>query len=286
MTITAPPLRTRSRVQPRTPAVKPIMPQPGRGAEPPSGRGRSRAVPPDAVPARGRGGPPGSADAPPGRPRSAASQRAYARKAQRTAVATGQRRSVVARTPFVLLVMATLATGLIVSLWLSTAASADSYRLEQARLQARSLSERAAQLQQEVANLQTAPELAARARALGMVPSSEPAHLVVQPDGTVTVVGEPAAATAPPVPPAGDPASGAPAAGAGNPAATAGATPTDPAGGAPAGAAAGAPTDPAGGVPADPAGGVPAGAAAGAPQPTTGTPNDPAAATPPAPGGG
>lgn len=104
------------------------------------------------------------------------------------------------RTPFVLLAMALLAGGLVAALWLSTAAAGDSYRLEQAQSQARGLSERAEQLRQEVANLQTAPELARRARDLGMVPTGDPARLVVQPDGTVLVVGTPAPATPPPPP--------------------------------------------------------------------------------------
>jgi len=190
MTITAPPPRTRPRVQPRTP--------------PPS---RTRSTPSETQPR--------TPNPDRTRTRSAASQRAYARKAQRQAVHTGARRTIaVRRAPFVLLVMALLAGGLIVSLWLSTAAAADSYRLEQARLQARELSERSAQLRQEVASLQTAPELAKRARELGMVPTGEPARLVVQPDGTVLVVGTPAPATAPPPPvPPTPPADQQPAAG-------------------------------------------------------------------------
>jgi hypothetical protein len=158
--------------------------------------------------------------------------------------------------------MAALAVGLIASLWLSTAAAGDSYRLEQARLQARELSERSAQLEQEVANLQTAPALAKRAHELGMVPSGEPARLVVQPDGTVALVGKPVPAAAPapatPPPAATDPAAGAaaqpPAGAAAQPPAGAAAQP--PAGVAPdpAAAAGQAPIDPAAGqVP--PAGG-------------------------------
>jgi hypothetical protein len=136
------------------------------------------------------------------RTRSAAAQRGYARKAQRQAAAgTGPRIRAARRTPFVLLVMALLATGLITSLWLSTAAAGDSYRLDGDRREARDLTERAEQLRQEVAAMQTAPQLAQRARDLGMVLVDEPARLVRQSDGTVVVIGKPAPAT--PAPPVG-----------------------------------------------------------------------------------
>jgi len=136
------------------------------------------------------------------RARSAAAQRGYARKAQRqAAVSAGSRIRAARRTPFVLLVMALLAAGLITSLWLSTAAAGDSYRLDGARHEARDLTERAEQLRQDVAEMQTAPQLAKRAHDLGMVPVDEPARLVRQPDGTVVVIGKPAPATVP-APPA------------------------------------------------------------------------------------
>jgi hypothetical protein len=174
MTITAPPPRTRTRTRSPQRTPQKTQPQPGR-PRPPAEVGAARKT------------------------RSAASQRAYDRKAQRQAELTGGvQPHATRRTPFVLLVMGLMAVGLIASLWLSTAAAADSYRLEQAQLQARELAERSALLRQEVANLQTAPELARRARALGMVPSPEPARLVVQYDGTVVVVGKPVAAAGPP----------------------------------------------------------------------------------------
>jgi cell division protein FtsB len=180
MTITAPPPRTRVRAQPRVPQRS-------------TQHSTQRSTPPE-IASPPRTAPPADRT----RIRSAASQRAYARKAQRQAAYTGARPALAARLPFVLLVMALLAVGLIASLWLSTAAAADSYRLEQARLQARELSERSERLRQEVATLQTAPELARRARDLGMVPTDEPARLVIRSDGTVLVIGTPAPATAPP----------------------------------------------------------------------------------------
>ncbi len=99
--------------------------------------------------------------------------------------------------------MALLVTGLVLTLWLSTAAAADSYRLQDARSAARALSEQSEQLRREVTAMDAAPALAQRASELGMVPVQDSARLVVAPDGTVTVAGTPKAAiaTAPPAPP-------------------------------------------------------------------------------------
>ncbi len=110
-----------------------------------------------------------------------------------------------ARAPFVLTVMVLLGIGLVATLWLSTAAAADSYRLRDARAAARDLSERSEHLHREVAALQSPPALAQRAAEIGMVPAKDPARLVVGADGSVTVVGEPAPAAAPPTvaPPTG-----------------------------------------------------------------------------------
>ena len=96
--------------------------------------------------------------------------------------------------------MALLVTGLVLTLWLSTAAAADSYRLQDARSAARALSEQSEQLRREVTAMDAAPALAQRAAELGMVPVQDSARLVVAPDGTVTVAGTPKAAiaTAPP----------------------------------------------------------------------------------------
>ncbi|GAA1382507.1 hypothetical protein GCM10009613_10450 [Pseudonocardia kongjuensis] len=112
------------------------------------------------------------------------------------------------RAKFVLVVMVLLAVGLIATLWLSTAAAADSYRLQEARQQTAALTERSEALRKEVTVLQSPGSLAERAAAQGMVPVSDPARLVVGPDGQVEVVGEPRAAApvAPPAPPAPDPA--------------------------------------------------------------------------------
>lgn len=142
------------------------------------------------------------------RVRSRAVQRAYARREQRTGVGHAARdgSDAARRTPFVVLVMVLLAVALVATLWLSTAAAADSYHLQRAQEQARNLTERSENLSREVANLETAPEVARRARELGMVPAGDPARLLVRPDGTVVRIGEPRRATAPAPPPAPAPA--------------------------------------------------------------------------------
>lgn len=187
-----------------------------------------------------------------------AAQRAYAKRDERLRRLVGGVRPSrsgpsTRRAQFVLFVMVLLGVGLVLTLWLSTAAAADSYRLQDARTAAGTLSEQAEQLRREVAVAASAPELARRAVEMGMVPVQDPARLVVGADGAVTVVGEPVVASrpAPPVvatppapvaPPADpavpvdpnavdpnavDPSSGDPALAAGQ--APAGAEPADPA---------------------------------------------------------
>jgi hypothetical protein len=134
------------------------------------------------------------------------SQRAYARREERLRRLVGGTRpdrpaARSGRAKFVLVVMVLLTGGLVATLWLSTAASADSYRLQDAKVDAAALSQRSEQLHREVAQLASAPELARRAEEMGMVRVEDPARLVVGADGGVTVVGEPEAATAP-APPA------------------------------------------------------------------------------------
>jgi hypothetical protein len=174
--------------------------------------------------------------------------RAYARRAVRERRLAGEENPSSRRTQFVLLVMVLLGAGLVASLWLSTTAAADSYRLDVARQATRDLTERNEALRIEIASMRSAPALAEAAQRMGMVQVSDPARLVVGPDGSVRLVGVPKAAVAPPPPPP------APAPPAGQPADPAQA-PSDPA------QAPGNPT-PAGQVPGDPA---PAGQAPGNP---------------------
>jgi hypothetical protein len=104
--------------------------------------------------------------------------------------------------PFVLLIMVLLTSGLVATLWLSTAAAADSYRLDDARQATRDRSEEVERLHRDVAAMQSAPALAAAAQRIGMVPAGVPAVILVHPDGTSQVVGTPAKARAADPPPA------------------------------------------------------------------------------------
>ena len=146
--------------------------------------------------------------APGTRGRSAAAERAYARRAQRTERATGvtptvkteRRPGSASRATFVVLVMALLVGGVVATLWFATQATADAYRLEQAKKATSALSAQVAQLQQQVYKQDSAPALGDRARQLGMVPAGDPAHLVVGADGSVALVGTPSVARTPPPP--------------------------------------------------------------------------------------
>ncbi|MCS7478358.1 hypothetical protein ACFFQW_10140 [Umezawaea endophytica] len=147
-----------------------------------------------------------SVPAPAGSPRSrsAATERAYARRAQRNqnlrggATAAPQRQpSTVSKAPFVIMVMAMLIVGLATIMWLSTQAAADSYKLQEAHNQATQLSLRVEQLRQEVALAESPTKLAEAAAKLGLVLAGDPAKLKQLPDGSVEVYGKPSAVEAP-----------------------------------------------------------------------------------------
>lgn len=144
----------------------------------------------------------------PGRTRDAgAAGKAYARRDDRLRKLVGTRATRTTspgRAKFVLLVMVLLAVGIVATLWLSTAAAADSYRLQDARTAARNLQEQREKLLLEVAGMGSPTELARRAAELGMVPVQDPARVVVALDGSTTLVGEPRVATKP-APGAGTP---------------------------------------------------------------------------------
>ncbi|WP_156756857.1 hypothetical protein [Actinokineospora pegani] len=146
------------------------------------------------------------------RPRTAAAERAYAKRAQRegrpahnsnhrvaqAAASAADQEAPAGRASFVVLVISLLVVGVAATLWLTTQAIADTYRLDAAKNGVTELAERAAQLQREVSREESAPALARRAEALGMVPSGDPGHIRVAPDGSTTVIGEPTPAAAPP----------------------------------------------------------------------------------------
>jgi len=167
--------------------------------------------PPVAAPADGRGRPKSA---------SAAKARAKARKAKapkvvrpplrerlaaRLATVDLNPRRLVARVPFVVLVIGALAMGLGVTLWLSTDAADRSYRLEAARRTNIELAQQKEALEREVLEAQAAPALAEAARELGMIPSRDTAHLVQDPAGNWVVVGTPKPAEGAPPPPLNTP---------------------------------------------------------------------------------
>jgi hypothetical protein len=109
-------------------------------------------------------------------------------------------RALVARVPFVVLVIGSLGTGLGVTLWLSTDAAERSYQLGHAREINQALLQQKEALERQVLEAQAAPALAEAARNLGMIPSRDTAHLVQDASGNWVVVGtpKPAQGLAPP----------------------------------------------------------------------------------------
>jgi cell division protein FtsB len=109
-------------------------------------------------------------------------------------------RALVARVPFVVLVIGSLGVGLGVTLWLSTDAAERSYQLSHARETNQALLQQKEALERQVLEAQAAPALAEAARNLGMIPSRDTAHLVQDASGNWIVVGtpKPAQGIAPP----------------------------------------------------------------------------------------
>lgn len=202
--------------------------QPARGAQGRAREDRKRLRSPDAAPPR-RGRPRATETAPVTRPQikpvrpkntSQAKARAKARKAkapkvvrpplkQRIIARVSQidlnPRTLVARVPFVVLVIGSLGLGLGVTLWLSTDAAERSYQLGSAREVNQALLQQKEALERDVLEAQAAPALAESARELGMIPSRDTAHLVQDPGGNWIVVGTPKPAEGVPPPPLNTP---------------------------------------------------------------------------------
>jgi hypothetical protein len=158
------------------------------------------------------------------RSRSAAAERAYARReerrerslrrdqerpnrAQRPVQAPEPRRQrvrqptkrlqekvAISRAPLVVGGMSLLATGLAGTLWLAIAAVSGSYQIQQAQAEVNALTDQKNALVRQNSDLDSTPALQRRAIQQGLVPAPEPAHLVPQPNGSVVVVGDPQAA--------------------------------------------------------------------------------------------
>ncbi|WP_173864788.1 septum formation initiator family protein [Streptomyces roseifaciens] len=97
----------------------------------------------------------------------------------------------VKRTPFVLLVVVLLGSGLISLLLLNSALNQGSFELSRLQRKTTELTDEQQALQQEVDQLAAPDALERRARELGMVPGGNPAFL--GPDGTVRGFPSPAA---------------------------------------------------------------------------------------------
>ena len=102
------------------------------------------------------------------------------------------------RAPFVILVAALLTAGLGGLLFLHTALAEDSFRLHDLKVRSTELSDREQALEQAVAVAASPQRLAARATALGMVRSENPAFIRTS-DGRI--LGVPKAAELPPAAP-------------------------------------------------------------------------------------
>lgn len=114
-------------------------------------------------------------------------------------------RALIARVPFVVLVIGSLGLGLAITLWLSTGSAERSYQLGAARQTNQALAQQKEALERDVLEAQAAPALAEAARNLGMIPSRDTAHLVQDPAGNWVVVGTPKPAEGVPPPPLNTP---------------------------------------------------------------------------------
>ncbi|MEH3157131.1 MAG: hypothetical protein PGN29_18055 [Gordonia paraffinivorans] len=104
------------------------------------------------------------------------------------------------RMPFAVLVVAILAVGLALTLWLSTTAAEDSYGLSDARQQNATLSAEKDALNKSYELANSAPELAKKAAQQGLIPSKDVARMVVGPDNRIRIVGDATPASGAPAP--------------------------------------------------------------------------------------
>lgn len=144
------------------PRYQPVVP------EPPVRRGQPAAKPAP-VPSRDRGGRPGTRVAAPPEPVAAP------------------------RAPFVMLVLALVAAGIVGLLVLNTKINENSFRLEGMRDRQAVLEIREQQLRSDLASRQSPGDLAAAAEMLGLVREESPAFLYL-PDGRVVEVPQPGGA--------------------------------------------------------------------------------------------
>lgn len=109
--------------------------------------------------------------------------------------------TLLAKVPFVVLIIGALGLGLALTLWLSTDSAERSYQLSHAREKTRLLQQQKEALERDVREAEAAPALAEAARKQGMIPTRDTAHLVQDPSGSWVVVGTPKPADGVPPPP-------------------------------------------------------------------------------------
>ncbi|GAC01983.1 hypothetical protein GONAM_39_00240 [Gordonia namibiensis NBRC 108229] len=102
-------------------------------------------------------------------------------------------------TPFVVPVIALLVLGLGLSLWLSTKSAQDSYKLGIERTENQSLIDQRDALKRTYESGNSAPELSREATRLGMIPSDNPARMIVDDPRRPRIVGKPAPASGKPM---------------------------------------------------------------------------------------
>lgn len=130
--------------------------------------------------------------------RTTAADKAYRRRARRVErgfdAASLVPTRVARRIPFIALLIGMCVAGLALALWLNTSSTSRSYEVTAARAVNQDLRNQKASLEQIVEAGNAAPALAAKAAELGMVQGRDIARLIVAPDGTVWLEGEPTAA--------------------------------------------------------------------------------------------
>ena len=97
------------------------------------------------------------------------------------------------RTPFVVVLLTVIGTGLVGLILISTTMQSQAFELARLTSQARDLQTQQEALQREVSDLESPEHLGPRALWLGMVPSSTPVYLEL-PDGRVRGTATPAEA--------------------------------------------------------------------------------------------
>ncbi|GAB19340.1 hypothetical protein GOEFS_081_00290 [Gordonia effusa NBRC 100432] len=97
----------------------------------------------------------------------------------------------VAGVPFVVPVVALIAAGMVLTLWLSTRSAQDSYELSVARAENQSLTDQRDALKKTFESADAAPDLSDKAAQLGLVPARNPARMVVGANGKPRVYGTP-----------------------------------------------------------------------------------------------